>query len=85
MAYRVFSTAWHSVEEKAIVEGLWNDTVAAQLKDELWNDKNIYDAGHYLMVPMHAAFLQDNVHWQKQLPVALRSSCVIKMTYQRVG
>lgn len=45
---------------------LWDDTVAIHLKDKLWLDENIYDAGHYLMVPMHAAFMLDKDKWQQQ-------------------
>lgn len=45
---------------------LWNNTVAIHIKDKLWLDESIYDAGHYLMVPMHAAFMLDNIAWQQQ-------------------
>lgn len=49
-----------------IIEALWNDTVALHLQDKLWLEQNIYDAGHYLMVPLHAAFILDNSEWQQQ-------------------
>ena len=36
---------------------LWNKTIKSYLLDDLWLEQDIYDAGHYLMVPLHAAFL----------------------------
>jgi len=38
-------------------ETLWQNTAGTYLKDDLWTEKNAYDACHYLMVPIHAAFL----------------------------
>jgi len=45
---------------------LWNETVKPCLEDPLWLERDIYDAGHFLMVPLHAAFLNDQELWQNQ-------------------
>jgi len=45
---------------------LWNETVEPYLKDPLWLERDIYDAGHFLMVPLHAAFLNNQKLWQNQ-------------------
>ena len=41
-------------------------TIEKYLKDELWTEKYIYDAGHILMVPLHAAFLNNQFEWGNQ-------------------
>lgn len=35
---------------------LWKQTISPLLNSDLWNKRDIYDAGHYLMVPIHFAF-----------------------------
>jgi hypothetical protein len=45
---------------------LWNKTVRVYLHDNLWSNKNAYDAGHYLMIPLHAAFQKNESAWQQQ-------------------
>lgn len=45
---------------------LWSETVSIYLEDQLWTESNAYDAGHYLMVPLHAAFLMNESEWQKE-------------------
>lgn len=45
---------------------LWTVTVTPYLEDDLWLDLYLYDAGHYLMVPLHAAFLLNEQSWQTQ-------------------
>lgn len=45
---------------------LWEKTVAPYLKDELWKGSNIYDAANHLMIPLHVAFLFEQIEWQKQ-------------------
>lgn len=47
-------------------EFLWHKTVEMYLKDNLWTEQNAYDACHYLMVPMHAAFLFKKLDWEQQ-------------------
>lgn len=48
------------------VAELWDAHVAAYLRDDLWLENRQYDAGHYLMVPLHAAFQLANAPWQRQ-------------------
>jgi len=45
---------------------LWEKVISPYLQDPLWISRDFYDAGHYLMVPLHAAFLFQNSDWQKQ-------------------
>lgn len=39
---------------------LWNATVVPSLKMPLWQAQTSYNAGHFLMVPLHAAFAEKN-------------------------
>lgn len=48
------------------INQIWDKTVSIYLKDELWTEQHAYDAGHYLMVPLHAAFLMNESTWQKE-------------------
>jgi hypothetical protein len=48
------------------IESLWDNTIRLYLLDPLWIDRDIYDACHYLMVPLHSAFYLDNEEWKKQ-------------------
>ncbi len=45
---------------------LWEDTISPYLKESLWDLRDSYDAGHHLMVPLHAAFSGKNIRWQQQ-------------------
>ena len=45
---------------------LWDATVCPRLGDELWTGRLAYDYGHYLMVPLHAAFQLKEEGWQEQ-------------------
>ena len=47
------STAEPLNEEQQI---LYNSTVKMLLKEDLWTERDMYDAVHYLMIPMHYAF-----------------------------
>ena len=40
---------------------LWKKTVSVYLKDDLWLEDEAYDACHTLMVPMHIAFMINDV------------------------
>lgn len=51
---------------KNIEKQLWTNTVSVYLHDELWSEEDAYDAGHYLMVPLHAAFYLHNDEWQQE-------------------
>jgi len=42
---------------------LWNQTMEHYLQDTLWNQFNWYDAGHFVMVPMHAAYRHREEGW----------------------
>lgn len=48
----------------ASMEHLWSVTVEPYLTSSLWTDDEAYDAGHYLMVPLYAAFRLRNANWQ---------------------
>lgn len=53
-------------------DDLWARTVAPYLEARLWTDREAYDAGHYLMVPLHAAYLLDKPHWRRDLEAHFR-------------
>lgn len=42
---------------------LWSKVMKEYLKDPLWTDRDMYDAGHNLMVPLHASFKKGNEEW----------------------
>lgn len=46
---------------------LWQATVHPYLNDDLWTDRDAYDATHYLMVPLHAAFYLNRRPWLDDL------------------
>lgn len=39
---------------------LWSQTAGRLLQDDLWTDRDSYDAGHVLMAPLDAAFQANN-------------------------
>lgn len=41
------------------------DIIEDYLKDNLWIETNIYDAGHYLQIPLEAAFRLNNTQWKE--------------------
>lgn len=45
---------------------LWTSTIEPYLEQPLWLENESYDAGHYLMVPLHAAFQAEDPTWRKQ-------------------
>lgn len=53
------------VTSTATNDELWDTTVAPYLEQPLWTNDEAYDAGHYLMVPLHAAFVLDHSAWQQ--------------------
>jgi len=57
-------------QEKTIISEyeikLWKNTVEDYYGADLWRDEYIYDAGHFLMVPLHAAFNSGNKKWISQ-------------------
>jgi len=62
------------------------------LQSDLWIDRDAYDAGHYLMVPLHAAFRLNQPGWQLEFrqhierflaapPEALASTVLSRVHY----
>lgn len=49
----------YSSETKRIINE-WNVKFSPLLNEPLWTKQNIYDAGHFLMIPLHAAFYLNN-------------------------
>ncbi|HAZ21370.1 MAG TPA: hypothetical protein DCY84_03250 [Firmicutes bacterium] len=45
---------------------LWDAAITDYIKQDLWQASLAYDAGHSLMVPMHAAFSLNEQAWQLQ-------------------
>lgn len=41
-------------------QALYDSTVMELLKQTLWTERDVYDAGHYLMIPMYQAFWSGN-------------------------
>lgn len=50
----------HDIPPDLANTSLWTRTVGEYLKGPLWQPDEAYDAGHALMVPLHAAFQLDN-------------------------
>jgi hypothetical protein len=50
------STEPASFTEQDEVLDLWHRTITPRLLSPLWTDAEAYNAGHFLMVPLHAAF-----------------------------
>jgi len=44
----------------------WKHTISPLLKENLWEYVTAYDASHFLMVPLHAAFWLQNDKWEKE-------------------
>ncbi|MGB7522121.1 MAG: hypothetical protein WA896_21030 [Spirulinaceae cyanobacterium] len=42
---------------------LWRRVMQPLLSDPLWQERNAYDAGHYLMLPLHGAFASEYQPW----------------------
>ncbi|MCT6923382.1 hypothetical protein [Metasolibacillus sp.] len=53
-------TEYKSEYVKYSEDELWNRTVKKYINSNLWNERDRYDAGHFLMVPMHYAFQTEN-------------------------
>ncbi len=47
-------------------EELFKKNIGLYLTRDSWNDALAYLHGHFLMVPLHAAFLENEPNWQKQ-------------------
>lgn len=44
------------IEDASSSSQLWKSTISIVTKEALWKERDIYDAAHVLMVPMHYAF-----------------------------
>jgi hypothetical protein len=55
-----------SEEPDSIITILWNTTVKPNLDSSLWQKGSAYNAGHFYMVPLHAAFEWKQELWQRQ-------------------
>lgn len=56
------------IQQKTITDNdreLWSKTLEKYLVDNLWVERDIYDAGHVLMPTLHAAFRFEEMKWQK--------------------
>ncbi|RDU34741.1 hypothetical protein DRW41_21845 [Neobacillus piezotolerans] len=47
-------------ENSDYISELWKVTVKDYLKDDLWLERDIYDSGHFLMVPLHYAYQNED-------------------------
>lgn len=45
---------------------VWKQTVSILTRESLWSERDAYDASHVLMIPMHFAFVTDDVEGVKQ-------------------
>ncbi len=52
-------------EDSSINAKRWQNTVQPYLNEPLWETEMSYNAGHFLMVPLHAAFALKNTEWQQ--------------------
>jgi len=57
---------WNVRDSSRREHQLWKKTVEPYLQVPLWRTGYIYDAGHFLMVPLHAAFQLKELSWQRQ-------------------
>ncbi|MFC1717107.1 hypothetical protein ACFL6S_25820 [Candidatus Poribacteria bacterium] len=46
-------------------EQLWDMAFRKYLDDPLWVERDAYDAGHFLMLPLHAAFSFEKADWME--------------------
>ena len=54
------------IEVRENAEQLWDRLVRDYLQSDLWSDRDAYDAGHTLMIPLQAAFQSGNRVWLQQ-------------------
>jgi len=62
----IASENWLTEIDSNYEEILWNNTIKEYLNSPLWIDNYIYDAGHFLMIPLHSAFNSGNREWIAQ-------------------
>lgn len=54
-----------SIQLEAKDYDLWDSTVGEFLLDDLWSDRDAYDASHLLMAPLDAAMRSTNAGWKE--------------------
>jgi len=47
-------------QQEPRVDFLWRHVMREMLQGPLWKKRDAYDAGHFLMIPLHAAFGSEN-------------------------
>lgn len=47
------------------IDSIYTETLEPYLKQKLWLHEVSYNAGHFLMLPMHVAFEEDKMLWKK--------------------
>ncbi len=57
---------WNRGDDFQRERRLWRKTVEPYLQLPLWRTGSIYDAGHFLMIPLHAAFQLGESSWQQE-------------------
>lgn len=62
----IFSSKDEKNTDHNNINELWSSTIMLYLKNDLWQKEEAYDAGHFLMVPMHAAFKVNKKEWLMQ-------------------
>jgi hypothetical protein len=48
------------------IADMWDTTASVYLDQDLWTEREAYDACHYLMVPLHAAYEGGRAEWRNQ-------------------
>jgi len=56
LEYGVKSEVDQMEESLSAINLLWERTLHEMLQDSLWKERDAYDAGHFLMIPLQAAF-----------------------------
>lgn len=51
--------------EDSYTDSLWKITVRPYLAEPLWKRETSYNAGHFLVLPMYAAFEQNKPEWKR--------------------
>jgi len=61
LEYEVRNEASQAEESINVINSLWKKTLHEMLQDPLWKERDAYDAGHFLMIPMHYAFKSEDM------------------------
>jgi hypothetical protein len=66
VAIAAWSGLYGRPEATARERQLFSGPVAAYLKQDGWTERSAYNLGHFLMLPLHGAFLYDEEEWLAQ-------------------